>query len=313
MTNRDFSDEKYMDEKISLRKVWLVFVSKIWVVILCAAIGAGAGCGIYTLYRQNTEGTQYKAVSKLYLEFNVDDKGDVYQEYNGYTWNDLMVTEPVIRYTETELAKTGTKLDKEQIRRYTKAEILSDIRLLTITVTAPDEKTADTLLKATDNALEKFGDDQKELRSVKTIEEESAQLVVSDSYTVQAAGLGALTTLIIILFVMWMVFAVSDRVYLPEDVRRRTGLSLIDISFRKNDGELLAKCHRLYGIEEAKCNGSDKVSDSNVIYLTYCSDRTFMAEEQAAGMRAKGIKPAGFVITDADNRFYGRYFRFRRQ
>ena len=309
MMNSDPENRKYMDEKISLRKIWLIFVTKIWVVILCGVIGAGVCSGIYTLRRQSTQGTQYAAVSKLYLVFGRDDSGNVYQEYNGYTWNDLMVTEPIIKYTEAELKNAGMPLDRDMIRRYTKAEILSDIRLLTVTVTAPDKKTADTLLKATDTALEKFGADSSELESVKTIEEDGAQLKVSDSHTAGAAGLGAAAAVILSLLVMWIIFVVSDRVYLPEDVRRRTGLPLADISFRKPDEALLAKCRRLYGIEDDR--GGE--AGSHLIYLTYGTDRTFMAEEQAAGMRAGGAEPAGFVITDADNRFYERYFRFRRQ
>jgi hypothetical protein len=222
-----------------------------------------------------------------------------------------------------------------------KAEILSDLRVLTITVTFSNDDIADKMLAAVDKALVRFGDEQPEIESIKTIEENHSELVVRDSYMKQACGLGAILAAIVCLFVMWLTYAVSDRVYLPEDVRRRTGLPLVGLRFRDPDAVLTKKIDQIYGITENGITGtditetgitetgtteigitgtditeneivrstSDKASDkADVIYLRYKKDRTFIAEEQAAGMKAGGIIPRGFVITDCSNRFYRSYY-----
>ena len=74
MKDIGLDNEGYMNERVSLRKVWLIFVSKIWIFMLAVLIGALAGAGIYAAYRQMTSGTQYRAVSKLYVTFGSDDK-----------------------------------------------------------------------------------------------------------------------------------------------------------------------------------------------------------------------------------------------
>ena len=137
----------------------------------------------------------------------------------------------------------------------------------------------------------------------------------------QACGLGAILATIVCLFVMWLTYAVSDRVYLPEDVRRRTGLPLVGLRFRDPDAALTKKMYQIYGITETGATEtgaieteierktSDEASDkADVIYLRYKKDRAFIAEEQAAGMKAAGIIPRGFVITDCSDRFYRSYY-----
>ena len=330
MKDIGLDDEGYMNERVSLRKVWLIFVSKIWIFVLAVLIGALAGAGIYAAYRQVTSGTEYKAVSKLYVTFGTDDKENAYQAYNGYTWNDLLTTDPICDLIDEEFSAEGIEFDtgtKEAVRKYVKAEILSDLRVLTITVTFSNDDTADKMLTAVDKALVRFGEGQTEISSIKTIEEDHSELVIGDSYMKQALGLGAVIAAIVCLFVMWLAYAVSDRVYLPEDVRRRTGLPLVGIKFKDNDDVLTGKMDQIYRIDDSDLGhkASDKSADraevcdkndmgeddhleSDVIYLRYKKDRTFIAEEQAAGMKARGITPRGFVITDCSNRFYKRYF-----
>ena len=352
MKDIGLDNEGYMNERVSLRKVWLIFVSKIWIFVLAVLIGALAGAGIYAAYRQMTSGTQYRAVSKLYVTFGSDDKEDAYQAYNGYTWNDLLTTDPVCDLIDEEFGKGGVEFDtgtQAAVQKYVKAEILSDLRVLTITVTFSNDDIADKMLAAVDKALVRFGDEQPEIESIKTIEENHSELVVRDSYMKQACGLGAIIAAIVCLFVMWLTYAVSDRVYLPEDVRRRTGLALVGLRFRDSDAALTKKIDQIYGITENGITGtditetgitetgtteigitgtditeneivrstsdeaSDKVSDkaldkADVIYLRYKKNRTFIAEEQAAGMKAAGIIPRGFIIPDCSDRFYRSYY-----
>ena len=137
---------KYGNEGMDCKKFLLLFLGKIRVVILAAIIGALLGGGIYFfLHVVINNNREYQAESKLQLNFAYDESGAVYQAYNGYTWNDLMSTDLIINATLSYLPDDYTK---EEVIAATSAQILSDIRWLTITITTSSaERTAEILGK----------------------------------------------------------------------------------------------------------------------------------------------------------------------
>ena len=142
---------KYADAGMDMKRILLCFMRRLWIVPLAAAIGALAGFLIYEAARVVPESErEYRAVAKVYLDFAPDETGEVYQAYNGYTWNDLMTTDPILDVTMRYLPQDYTK---EEVAAATKAEILSDLRLLTITVTAHDRERCGAILEATGRSL----------------------------------------------------------------------------------------------------------------------------------------------------------------
>lgn len=143
---------KYADAGLDMKKLALCFIRKIWIVLAAAAVGAVLGGLIYTAVRTVPESErEYQAMSKVYLDFAPDETGEVYQEYNGYTWNDLMATDPILDVTMRYLPEGYTR---EEVMAATEAEILSDLRLLTITVTTYSPERCNAILKATGQSLE---------------------------------------------------------------------------------------------------------------------------------------------------------------
>ena len=130
------TDREWMKEGIDVKLILLLYRKKVWISLLWALAGGLLAGGLYfivhVLYAPARE---YEAVSKLYLTFAADDDGDAYQYYNGYTWNDLMKTEPILDKVMEGLPE-GT--DREWVKDTIAADILSDIRLLTITVRTHD-------------------------------------------------------------------------------------------------------------------------------------------------------------------------------
>ena len=84
---------RYADAGMDMRKLLLCFMRKLWIALLAAVTGAVLGGAVYAAVRIVPESErEYQAMSKIYLDFAADETGEVYQAYNGYTWNDLMAT-----------------------------------------------------------------------------------------------------------------------------------------------------------------------------------------------------------------------------
>lgn len=232
------SEIKYADAGMDMKKWVLLLIRKCWIPLAAAVIGAVLGGAVYTIVRTVPESErEYRAISKIYLDFAVDETGQVYQEYNGYTWNDLMVTDPILDVTMSYLPGDYTR---EEVMTATEATILSDLRLLTVTITTNQMERTDTILAATDQALEEFGSNAKEFIQITTIQTTQAQLVVADSRLVQAVLIGIVIALAVTLSGMLIYYVLDDRILVASDVKQVTDVSFVGYVFEKNERETMS-------------------------------------------------------------------------
>lgn len=216
---------RYADAGMDVRKLLLRFLQKIWIVVAATVLGALITAGSYTVvHTVPEEEREYRATAKLYLDFAADETGEVYQAYNGYTWNDLMATEPILGVTMTYL---GDGYTREEVMAATEATILSDLRLLTITVTTNSPDRTDAILKATDQSLVDLGESAKEFLQIRTIQETEAALVVGDSRMVQALLVGGLIGLALSILVLAFAYVLDDRIMTPTDLRAVTDIAFL--------------------------------------------------------------------------------------
>lgn len=216
---------RYADAGMDLKKLGLCFVRKCWMVVLGAAIGAVIGGALYAFASVVPEAErEYRAVSKVYLDFAADETGEVYQHYNGYTWNDLMATDPILDVTMQYLPEG---YDRTEVATATKAEILSDVRLLTITVTTHDADRCNAILNATGQSLTALGNTAKEFRQISVIQATAAQLVTADDRTVQAVSAGIVAAVILTLLGMMFYYVLDDRIMTASDLRQVTDAPFI--------------------------------------------------------------------------------------
>ena len=216
---------RYADAGMDMKKLGLCFIRKIWLVLLAAIVGAALGGIIYTVSHIVPESErEYRAVSKVYLDFAADETGEVYQAYNGYTWNDLMATDPILDVTMLHLSDGYTR---EEVVAAVKAEILSDLRLLTITVTANDPDSSSDIIRAVGQSLTELGDTAKEFRQIDVIQTTDAELVVADSRTVQAVLVGLVTAAILMLLGMMFYYVLDDRILVASDLKQVTDVPFI--------------------------------------------------------------------------------------
>lgn len=216
---------RYADAGMDMKKLGICFMRKCWIVLAAAVIGAVAGSVVYTIAHTVPESErEYQAVSKIYLDFAADETGEVYQAYNGYTWNDLMVTDPILDVTMEYLPEGYTR---EEVAAATKAEILSDLRLLTITITTHDADRCNAIMQATDQSLVKQGSTAKEFKNIAVIQATEAGLVTADNRTVQAALIGLTIAAVLTLFGMLFYYTLDDRILVAADLKVMTDASFV--------------------------------------------------------------------------------------
>ena len=118
----------------------------------------------------------------------------------------------------------------------TTAEILSDIRLLTITVRGEEEKFVREISRATENGLKEFGRESEELEQIKVIRSGVPQRVYWDDRTSAACITGAVILGVISLLVIGFNYALDEAVYVQEDIEKRYGVKALGILTRSQKG-----------------------------------------------------------------------------
>lgn len=337
---------RYADAGMDMKKWILMLLHRFWMVLAAAAAGAVLGGIIYTVVHTVPESErEYRAVSKVYLDFATDESGQVYQEYNGYTWNDLMITDPILDLTMSYLSEDYTR---EEVMEATEATILSDLRLLTVTITTNHADRTDAILAATDQALEEYGSTAKEFIQIQVIQTTQASLVVADSRLVQAVVLGLVIAVAVVLMGMLLYYVLDDRILVASDVKQVTDVPFIGYTFqdkaeqtaeRASDGQqaevqtgkiivaglqqdydsttaYLRKKHgeiseiSVNRMDEIATGQSDQAENVNgvVLVIPYGKVHGTFLSYLIDQYRVRECKIVGVAIADADAKFISRYY-----
>ena len=221
----------------ALRKWWLPLA-----LMLCGAL---AGFLLYTGYRSLAGQETFEQVSKLYIDFAKDGTGKEADYFNGATWTDLLTAHPDL-YGEIEKELLATGLTEEDvpeetfagyIKNHVRAEILSDVRLLTITVRGQYRDVLQNTTDAVNDALVSFGDSAKEFESITFLSADAPRLVRPDDRTRNAVLLGAFLGLLDGILVLWLLSVTDDSLCVPEEAERRYGLPVLATVCRDNGNE----------------------------------------------------------------------------
>ena len=202
------------------------------VLLLLILVGGMIGAISYRMIRTMKMPVEYESVSKLYITFNQDENGDVYQYYNGYTWNELLDTDPILIAIMNHL----TGYEEEEVKDAASAEILSDIRLLTITVKGDSEKMVREIQAAVEEGLADYADQSEELRKIVTIRSDMPKRIYWSDDTTKALIAGAVLFGLVSFFVFGFMYVLDDGVYVQADVERRYPYKALGIMTRNQKG-----------------------------------------------------------------------------
>lgn len=220
-------NQRYWQEGLDWKRIFLLWGKKLWLLAAAGLAGAALGGGIYlavcVLPAANRE---YETVSKVYLNFNCEPEDFNELSYNGYTWNDLMATDPILNTTMENLPP---EIGRETVIGATKAEILSDIRLLTITITADRPELAAQIMEATQASLVHLGETDELFESIEIYSTTEPEQIVWDNRTVRAMITGAAIALLAAFLAAAFYYVMDDSVYVAEDLRKRYGVLAMGI------------------------------------------------------------------------------------
>lgn len=312
----------YANEGMDIRKYLLCLLSRLpfvlGAVIGCALLGALIYAAVRTVPESERE---YTAYAKVYLDFAADETGEVYQAYNGYTWNDLMAADPIM---ELVLQNLPSDYSREEVEASIRAEILSDIRLLTITVTTNRAERTDAILGAAVQALAAYGGQAKEFLDIHAVRETEAELVVADSRMAQAVFVGAFLGLLISLLGFSLYYVMDDRILVAGDVEKMADVSFIGYvsggerlqqDYENNLAYLREKLGDIQicepkedmplSVEElAEMRGAGGV----VLSLPFGGVHTSFLSYVAGQLKMQDCVLCGVAIRDCDMRFLRRYY-----
>lgn len=313
---------RYADAGLDMKKLVLCFIRRLWIVLAAAVAGAVLGGMIYAMVRIVPESErEYQAMSKVYLDFAPDETGEVYQEYNGYTWNDLMATDPILDVTMQYLPEDYTR---EEVMAATEAEILSDLRLLTITVTTHSRERCNAILKAIGQSLEERGNAAKEFRQIEVIRTTEAELLMADSRFVQAVLIGLALMSVLTVLGMLLYYVLDDRIMVAADLRQVTEASFVGYPgagerFEKDYEAGLAYLWKSIGkIAVLSVTQSESVTeekwkelceaDGVVIEVPYRKIHAVYLSYIIEQLDVRGCTVAGVAIGGAENKFLNWYY-----
>ncbi len=315
-------DGRYADDGMDLKKYMMCLLGRLPLIFGALIGGALLGAVVYATVRTVPESErEYQAFAKVYLDFAADETGEVYQAYNGYTWNDLMAADPIMELTLQNLPADYTREETEAAVR---AEILSDIRLLTITVTSHRAERTDAILGAAVQALETYGGQAKEFLEIHAIQKTEARLVVADSRMAQAVFLGASLGLLLSLLGFSLCYVMDDRIFVAGDIRRVTEVSFLGYASGeetlKRDYETnLAYLREKVGniqiceVERGKSFSEKELqemrrADGVVLSLPFGAVHGAFLSYVTEQLRTQDCTLCGVAVRDADGRFLRKYY-----
>ncbi len=315
-------ERQYANDGMDLKKYMLCLLRRLPLLVSVVVGGALLGIIVYMIVRTvPASEREYQAFAKVYLDFAADETGEVYQAYNGYTWNDLMAADPIMNLI---LENLPPDYNREEVETALRAEILSDIRLLTVTVTTNSAAHTDQIMAAVVQALDSYGEQAKEFLDINAIQTTEARLVVADSRMAQAVLVGALFGLLIGFFGFSLYYVMDDRVFVAGDVRNVTNVSFIGYpsgsemlrqDYEKNLSYLREKRGGLFicEIEQDKTPGEETLQKMRgaggvVLSLPFGGVHAAFVSYVIELLETQDCELCGVAIREADAKFLRRYY-----
>ena len=335
MKNQDF-----MNESMDFKRLFLCFKRKMLLIIGITLAGALLGGGIYLMVRTISMPVQYQSRSQFYIQYIYDPIRRVEEYYNGYTWNDLLHSDPIIEQVVIALkaepsnekrlnASLSSDEELSELLRANsfKGEILSDRRLLTITFTTDFRPKTAAIQEAMETGLLIYADRQREIVSMELIRSTEPQLVIWDNHLHRAIIGGGVLFLLFALFGWWFYYILDDSLYVVADAEKRYPYPVIGILVK---GETIAA--EAFNFAETKENLAYLLKDKqNPIYLSVekwpypdgydlrGADGVILeipfgcrngkkTDRCVSFLRNQDVVILGLIITEADERFLRWYY-----
>lgn len=225
-------ESKYWQEGIDSKALLVCFLQKLPYLLLVGVAGAVLGSGLYLLIAVMTsQGTKYQAETEYYIDF-AEGRLEAKDYYNDFTWNDVMATDLILGNTMESL---GASYDRAAVKEMITADILSDVRYLTITVEGSDEAAVEAVSNATKISLEQFGSRMEEFDSIEQIENNGVEQEKKKLFTWRAAFLGALAGIFAASFCLVSKFCLGSSFYTKHAISQCFSIPVFGLFYAKQN------------------------------------------------------------------------------
>ena len=228
-------ESKYWQESIDSKALLVCLLYKLPYLLLMGVAGAVLGSGLYLLITVMTsEGRMYQAETEYYIEFapgRIDGK----DYYNDFTWNDVMASDWILGNTMEIL---GSNYQRDVIGRMITADILSDVRYLTITVKGLDAEVVGEVSEITKYSLETLVsriEKITEIDSIVQIENNGVVQIEEPLFTWRAAFLGAVCGVLLGMFGIVASFCMGSTYYTKHSILQSLNIPVFGLLYRNGN------------------------------------------------------------------------------
>lgn len=204
------------------RKIWIFFSG-----ILLGVLFIGGGYFLKKVVLAPEK--EYKVVAETYIEYALEEGQPVESVcFNQTTWASLLRTDAFVDDIVETLKKQGFAVTKAEVADSVDGTLLSDVRIVTTTVTTKDPALSVAMSRALQEAVIHFGEEQKEIAGTRILTSpEEAEPVILDVRTLRAVILGGVIGGFLSLMAMLLYFTLDDSVYLPVTFERRYKIPML--------------------------------------------------------------------------------------
>lgn len=228
-------ESKYWQEGIDSKALLVCFLHKLPYLLLMGVAGAVLGSGLYLLITVMTsEGTMYQAETEYYIEF-AEGRIDGKDYYNDFTWNDVMASDWILGNTMEIL---GSDYSRAYVKDMITADILSDVRYLTITVKGLDAELVASVSEITKQSLETLASRVEkivEIDSIVQIENNGVVQVEEPLFTWRAAFLGAVCGVLLGMFAIAASFCMGSRYYTKRSILQSLNIPVFGLLYKSGN------------------------------------------------------------------------------
>lgn len=221
-------------------------------ILLMALAGAVLGSGLrcaFVLYQSGK--ALFVSETEYYIDF-ADGRLEAKDYYNDFTWNDVIANDLILGRMMGEL---GADYDRAVVEQMMSADILSDVRYLTITIKGRDAAQVSAISAAFENAITQFGKSMDEFDEIYKVKDNGTIREQPVWFAWRAALLGAVVFSGIAVFLIVLAFAIGDRFYTKTDVTKYLGLPALGLLYGNGNEKSGVQERRLIeGLRELLAN-----------------------------------------------------------
>lgn len=319
-------EKEYLGEGIDEKRFALCMKNKIWLILAAALAGALFSGALYLTVRQMTKGeTQYQAEVLYSIGYDIQEEDEVLKEfineYNAYTWGDMMRADKVILLVMEALPD----VERSVIEASVGTAIASDPEFLTALFTTDDEELSNRIAVAYNAAMAAFGETMRGrgLTGIEAWKTVPAKPVEEENRVLYAMELGAILGLLAGILVLAGWYVLDDSILVESDFEKRYPYPVFGYRTTAPDTRLEASLSANLMRQAQKCAFREiplaELESPEVDYAMLRETPIILLVEWGTPcgrmlghvirtLKLQDVELLGIVITEADSRFLRFYY-----